>query len=240
MERFRRLSRIRLKYALDLLSNNPIGWLQWLFTIASQTAVTAIVVYQILPSISGFEFLGTIYDALRLGLIFCIVNLFISMSAIIAIPLYILCILLLVYFGCDLPIIGLILAPFMAALYKLISRFNSITRTHRQNTANNPKDFKPLSSKGRKVIQQRMYWLVGLPLAVIFTTISVRIVADFFPNIFVVRNWTVTLLVALILTLSNQILLRLISIIRKKSTTEFSLTLCNGYSNVESFLLQEN
>jgi hypothetical protein len=58
------------------------------------------------PYIPGFSFLGNIYDALRLGLLFYIVNLFVSISAIFAFPLYVFSIGILLYLGCDLPELG--------------------------------------------------------------------------------------------------------------------------------------
>ena len=215
-QRDRQLAKMQLKCMWELFTNNPEGWLfwfNWFVLFACQSIVTAIIISQLLPFVPGFSFLGTITDALPLGLIFCLVSLFITVSAIITIPLYILCVAVLIYLGCDLPLIGLVLVPLMTAVTKLLSRISPKERPG--------EDFSPVSLRGKGT--ERYWLLIGVALILVFDAISVRIVADFFPSLFLVHGWITTFAVASILALSNYLFGKLTSPLTRNSVNELTL-----------------
>jgi len=203
---------MRLRYLQEWFTNNPAGWIHWIARTLCHVVFTAIVFNNFLPFIPGFSFLGIMTNALQLGLIFTVVYFLVTVSAVITIPLYLLCITALIYLGCDLPIIGLALAPLMTALAKFISAI----RPKKQSD----NGFATFSSRSKFA---RAYWLVGLALMLLFNAVSVRIVADFYPNLLLVEGWTTILIVASVLTLSNYLFGRLLYLLTKESTNEWVL-----------------
>lgn len=217
-QRYQRLSAIQYRFIRNSFWGDPIGWIRWALVVSCQSTLTAIVLYEVLPYMPGFYFLGDIFDALRLGLIFYFINLCVSISSLIAIPLYILCIAVLLYLGCDLPIIGLMMAPFMASLFKACS---SLISKHVPKQVITD-EFTPRTMQQRKTLERRLYWLVIIPLALVFNTLSVKIVADCFPSIIVVKGWLTIVLVAAALALANQALFTFLSFIEKRTRIERS------------------
>ncbi len=224
-KRIRRLAAIKLKYLKDAILNNPMGFIQWVLFALCQATLTAIIISIILPSISGFSFWGTTYDALLLGLVFYAVNLVICISTFIAIPIYLLCFVFLIYFGCDLPVIGLILLPFATAITKLFLKLGQKqmpTQSPIRSIYTNEEQFMPRSLKHDKEIQRRMYWF-SISLILIAMVVTVRIVADCFPNIFIVQGWTTTFIIVMVLAVSNQLLIKLTRLVSRTYNNEWAL-----------------
>lgn len=215
-QRYERISGIQSRYGLN--TGGPIGWGCFVLALLCRITLTAIVLFELLPYVPGFAFLGDINDALRLALIFYVVNQLVSISGLIAIPLYILCIAVLIYLGCDLPIIGLIVTPFLASLFKVWSNLFSKHLPRRTGT----EEFTPRTLTQEKSLHRRLYWLVVVPLALGFNILSLKIIADFFPSTVVVRGWQAVFIGAAILTLTSQMLSTFISFISKQSRSDWA------------------
>ena len=65
----------------------------------------------------------------------------------------------------------------------------------------------------------------GAISVVLFNAISVRILTDFFPNVFVVHGWTTTFLVAIALTAVNYLFGRLMQCLETQYYMEGALAL---------------
>jgi hypothetical protein len=239
-ERILRSSLFQLRYIRELITNNPTGWFHFTLVLLCRALVVAIVIAEVLPLIPGFYFSGSIKDSVFLALIFCIVNTVVTVSGMIAIPLYIVCVAILIYLGCDLPIIGLVLTTFFAVLGNFFSKlvkedrkekisdeFLGASKENRLPSlapVYGEESFQP-SSLREKPRLFRTVVAFGAISVVLFNAISVRILTDFFPNVFVVHGWTTTFLVAIALTAVNYLFGRLMQCLETQYYMEGALAL---------------
>jgi uncharacterized membrane protein YvlD (DUF360 family) len=221
----------RLMYIRALITNNPGGWFHYILSFLCRAFVFAIVIAEVLPLIPGFYFSGSMKDAVFLAVIFCVVNTVVTVAGIVAIPLYIVCVAILIYLGCDLPIIGLVLTAFLAGFGTFLSKL--INKDLKEKIFDAPsssppnyedKSFQPYSFRQKPGLFGAAV-VFGLISVVLFNAISVRFLADFFPDAFAVRGWTTTFLIAITVTAVNYSFGKLMHFLHMQSDVEWVLAL---------------
>jgi hypothetical protein len=198
--RERRTVGITGKYANEQTLLNPVSWLISILTLLCHATLNAIIIEN--WTMPGYAFLGTMHDAIRLGLIFCIVNFLVTCFSMIALPLYVIGLALLIYFGCDLPIIGALLSPIILAIGNRCSKFMQAGRKADETV--------PLPTPEKLIPSARTITIMGFFLTLICNIISARIVTDVFPSVFSIHGWIATFIFAVLLATSNYVLGRLL------------------------------
>jgi len=159
-------------------------WAYYLLVAAVQTLclilLNAFLICQVYPLLPGFHFQGIMLDALKLGFIFWFVSILVWVPSMIALPIVV------------LPFVLVFAALVVGLFSKDEGKFKKMTAKVMQLTAK-------MNQSGRFAA------LKYAPISLVLNAVSLRILSDCFPNLFMLKTGIATLVVALELTIAQSL-----------------------------------